>query len=175
MKMVQQVQKAIEITPENTLETIEAIWTSSRKIIIWRQTRQKLYGQSWVTYNQEIPYQSYPIGTYEDMSGTVTLSDKVWDLDYLLVWDAVKIPLQWNYSVTITPEWRWGANYWKATTKLWINWQVAWQTTRVDNDLTPATLYLVLWKFDLLKLTITTQALVNTAWGRKAYMTIQRL
>lgn len=171
--MVQEVQTDVARRTESTLETIEAIWTSSRKIIIDRQTRQKYYGASGITYNQTIPYASYSPWTTDDMSGTVTFSDKIWELDYLNVEDAARIPIQWNYSITVTPQPWWVA--WTFKTKLRVNDDVVMEITKSTNDSTPQTEYFILWKYDKVRVTIQLITSSTPSWEWHATAVIQRL
>lgn len=171
--MVQEVQTDVVKRTETTLETIEAIWTSSRKIIIDRQTRQRYYWASGITYSQTIPYDSYSPWTTSDMSGTVTLSNKIWGMDYLKIDNTARIPIQWNYSITVTPQPWWVAGTFK--TKLRVNDDVVMEITRSTNDSTPETWYYILWKFDLVKVTIQLITTGNPAWEWNATAVIQRL
>ena len=92
--MVQEVQTTTTTNTENTLETIEAIWTSSRKIIIWRQTRERIYGESGVkmkfnTWELHLVEGNY----YEDLEWTATVYDEIWEMTYGKSWNGEKINL----------------------------------------------------------------------------------
>ena len=105
--MVQEVQTPVETTPINTLETIEAIWTSSRKIIIWRQTRDRLYWESGVTLSYYVP--TVTVDWYTETEWEATLLDEVWELSYNKNWEWVRIPIEWTYQLTIDC-FRWSQN-----------------------------------------------------------------
>lgn len=160
--MVQQVQTAITTTPENTLETIEAIWTSSRKIIIGRQTRERIYEDSWVTLTFTVPFHWYSEGdVVYDIPWTWALSDETGEWDYMLVDEGVRIPVQGYYSLTITTFH--GSSLW-VTTKTWVDVndrEVYTKSNSTNNDITE-TITLTLGKFSRINVRVGISTSINT-------------
>lgn len=106
--MVQEVQTWVWVYNETTLETIEAIGTSSFKIVEWRQTKGWHYvssvtaswGASWSysssgAWNRQSP----------DIKATLSLSNPVWKYEYAIDDGGVRVPVPWTYEVTITASW----------------------------------------------------------------------
>ena len=85
MADLQEVQTAVDITPENTLETIEAIWTSSRKIIIGRQTRWIVQWWSWLSMQNSVYLVMHAWDETDDLIWTLTVFDTYWDLFYAIM------------------------------------------------------------------------------------------
>jgi hypothetical protein len=166
--MVQEVQTTITTNTENTLETIEAIWTSSRKIIIWRQTRERIYGESGVkmkfnTWELLLVEGNY----YEDLEWTATVYDEVWEMSYGKSWNGVRVPVQWNYSITIncpngtnTPSW------WQKTciTRLTVDKNKVYEYANTVNSVHTETINMTLWKFALLELHIDVDMTASLSW-----------
>jgi len=178
--MVQQVQTDVNITPENTLETIEAIWTSSRKIIIGRQTRERIYWESWAT----LSFASNTISAtswdyYDNLDGTATLTDVVWDLAYTLWGNWVRIPLQWNYQLTIntahwSTTWAWVTT---TTTRVRVDWVTVYTYDNPVNQDHIDTINMTIGKFSVVSMEQdgTTTKTNSYVWWQTSTVTIQKL
>lgn len=175
--MIQDTQTNIAHPVNDTLETIDAIWTSSRKVIIWRQTREIIRGESWAKLSFETEHINVPAwwGTYLDMDGTWTVYDEVGDVGYKAVDKWIRIPLQWNYSLGITTAKGWGW-YLTATTTITVDWdEVYTYSTSSAADHTD-TLNLTIGKFSIVKAHIDLS--VNTSASNlyaTAGITVQRI
>lgn len=175
---IQQVQTPIDTTQETTLETIEAIWTSSRKIIIWRQTRQKIYGESWATLTFTAPTRTYqPEWFYPDLEWTWTVSDVVWELSYNQQWNWMRLPLQSSYSLTITPaKWR-STWYWPVVTTTRV--RLAGKTIYTYNSSSTAdyseTITVTAWKFSVLTIELDMELPTTWSTGWTATVVVQKL
>ena len=147
--MVQEVQTDVIKRQENTLETIESIWTSSRKIIIGRQTRDK-YTHSWITMTTSFdtfgsvdpaPWTVIPPITW------VTTSDAFGEMEYKLVNGELRIPVAWQYQVSIS--YSLPPTSWTMTTNLRVNGKKVW-TEDVSSGSHSATITLDFGKYDLI-------------------------
>lgn len=178
MADLQEVQTAVEVTPENTLETIEAIWTSSRKIIIWRQTRQKIYGESWATLTFVAPTISYqPAWFYPNLEWTWTVSNEVWELAYSQQWDWMRLPLQSSYSLTITTaKWR-STWYWPvvATTRVKLAGETIYSYDSSSNSDYSETITVIAGKFSVLTIEIDMSLPTTSAIGWTATVKVQKI
>ena len=175
---IQQVQTPIDTTQETTLETIEAIWTSSRKIIIWRQTRQKIYGESWATYTFTAPSQSYqPEWFYPDLEWTWSVSNVIWELAYNQQWNGMRLPLQSSYSLTITPaSWR-ATWYWDVVTttrvRVWGKTVYTYESHRTDGH--TDTITITAWKFSVVTVEMDMYLPTTSSTGWTATVIVQKL
>ena len=165
MADLQEVQTAVDITPENTLETIEAIWTSSRKIIIWRQTRQRLYGESGATLAFVVPRVDYqPAWFYPNLEWTWSVSDEVWELAYTPQWNWMRLPIQSSYSLNITTvKWR-SSSYWPivATTRVKLSGDTIYSYDSSSSADHSETITVIAGKFSVL--TIEVDMSLPTYW-----------
>lgn len=169
---IQQVQTPIDTTQETTLETIEAIWTSSRKIIIWRQTRQKIYGESGATYTFVTPLEYQNAWTYHDLEGTGTVSDEIWELSYNQQGNWMRLPLQSSYSLTITPaSWR-ATAYWDVvrTTRVLVGGKIVYTYDSTRTDGHTDTITITAWKFAVV--TVESDISLPTTWSTRWTTTV---
>lgn len=117
--MVQEVQTWIGITNETTLETIEAIGTSSFKIKEWRQTTARYLSEcSW---RADVD-RTYSSGGSRDsglIKWVVTLNDSVWKAEFMQVNGGIRIPTAWTYQLTFN--WQAGGTNFDSTLYL-RNW-----------------------------------------------------
>lgn len=177
--MVQEVQTPVTPTTINTLETIEAIWTSSRKIIIWRQTRDRPYGESWASMSLTIEARRvYPGEYYEDMEWTVSVYDVVWELAYTQVWNWLRVPLEWMYSITIncargsTTQ---GLNS-TTTTRIKVDTKTVYTyTTSVYNPVNTETISVLIWKFSVISIHIDMERFTEWTWWWDASVIVKKL
>lgn len=114
--MVQEVQTPAWYVNESTLETIEAVGTSSRKILEWRQTR---WGRnvSRCEATGNVSYQYRQGQTPKDSeyieSDNITITDTFGDKDFSIVSNRICLPVIWWYSCELT---RWiGPSIWTWT------------------------------------------------------------
>lgn len=96
--MVQEVQTWVWITNETTLETIEAVGTSSFKIKEWRQTTARYLsectGTALVTWSGS--------GQSPLIKWTVTLDNSYWKSEFIQTNWGIRIPKAWTYQLTFT-------------------------------------------------------------------------
>lgn len=147
--MVQEVQTDVVRRQENTLETIENIWTSSRKIIIDRQTRH-VYKHSWISMNTKFD----TFGSVDPAPGTVippiievTTYDSEGEIEYRLIDWELRIPVAWQYQVSIS--YSLPSTSWTMTTNLRVNDKKVW-TENASSGSHSATMTLDLGKYDLI-------------------------
>jgi len=101
--MLQEVQTWVWIYNESTLETIEAIGTSSFKIVEWRQTKGGHYISSatgeWMAiwdYVDTWPRQ-WPMVVSTDM----TITSSSWQASFAVANNWLRVPRAWTYEVTV--------------------------------------------------------------------------
>jgi hypothetical protein len=165
--MVQEVQTSVIPTNETTLETIEAIGTSSRKIIEWRQTRWwRSISICEATGNVKWRYvsgSSWNPSEYIE-SEDLAITNVEWNIEFSMVGNAIRLPVQWWYVCDI----EWGIAPLNWTANLYVKvWQTTIYTDMLDTSWTKtATVNFNAWKFD--KLTIWADFLyqwpASTAW-----------
>lgn len=147
--MVQEVQTDVVRRQENTLETIENIWTSSRKIIIDRQTRH-VYKHSWISMNTEFD----TFGSVDPAPGTiippiigVTTYDSEGEIEYRLIDWELRIPVAWQYQVTISFPTQWSGTM---TTNLRVNGEKVYSKDTTGYGSQTDSMTLDLGKYDML-------------------------
>ena len=106
--MVQEVQTWVGITNETTLETIEAIGTSSFKIVEGRQTKGGRYASGCVASGNV--YWTYKSPWSRDSgvlkSTDTTISSSYGKQDFTISNWGIRVPMHGTYSIDLT---RWGA------------------------------------------------------------------
>lgn len=144
--MVQEVQTSVNQPIETTLETIQAVGTSSVKIVEGRQTTWGRFAY-WckASWNKSM----YAPDTQQI---TLTISSSYWNTEFLKVDGGIRIPLAWAYE--IVAECRWGNIGW------WVNFThyiKSWDTdlfnvvTSNNNDTITSSKTVNLGKFDIVK------------------------
>lgn len=151
--MIQEVQTPVNPVNETTLETIEAIGTSSRKIIEWRQTRWwHSISICEATGNVEWRYESGVSWNPSDYieSENLTISNITWNIEFSMSGSAIRLPVQWGYVCDI----EWGLNTIPREANFYVKvWNTVIYTDYLDTVWTKtATVNFNAWKFD--KLTI---------------------
>lgn len=145
--MVQEVQTSVAIPQENTLETIEAIGTSSFKIVEWRQTRGWHYSSSAVVSGSASwSYQSPGDRQSPKVQASMWLNSATWKATYAVRAWSVRVPTAWTYQLTLY--WRWWSSR-NSSTIYMVKWENEWDTqlyTRTFNSNTNET---VNFNFDL--------------------------
>ena len=151
--MVQEVQTGIWITNETTLETIEAIGTSSFKIREWRQTVGGHYVSrciaSWNVYREWHTWDNRDSGVLT--SPDIAITEDYWTSGFSIRDGGVRVPVAWSYQIDIY--WNGGAGTLDATFILKWGGKVlysksSWWTNYTDNT----TIMVELWKFDLIEI-----------------------
>jgi hypothetical protein len=149
--MVQEVQTSTTPIVENTLETIEAIGTSSRKIIENRQTRWGHYASkcsaSWTVkwyYDNQWGRQSEEIE-----SDNLTISESTGKQSFELrdLW--IRVPQAWTYQITLT--WSWWSSTANNTMILRCWWNVVYTKEHTSSQTETVILLVDMWKFDLVE------------------------
>jgi hypothetical protein len=177
---MQEVQTWIEIYDESTLETIEAVGTSSRKIIEWRQTRWRHISSGCVaTGNVSRYYDSmWPSESGYVASQDMAVSSQTWWVEYIIQDGWVRIPLGWTYQCTLT-RW-WWSTYHEMTIyiKVWGK-TVYTNTFSWGNQTETVSFIFNAWKFQLLELwwefTVLWWPSIMLEFTLKPTMTIQQL
>lgn len=106
--MVQQVQQWVINTPETTLETIEAVGTSSKKLIEWRQTTGEHFVW-WCTGSWSLSWW-YDYHTWNRYSWTkqmtnLSIGTTRWPRTFSKVDYGIRVPKWWTYKLDMV--WRW--------------------------------------------------------------------
>lgn len=141
--MLQEVQTSIANTTESTLETIEAVGTSSRKIIEWRQTiwwhsvsSCIATGNVFWRYNWDWNRESWYIES-EDLE----ITSNYWPIDFVNIWSAIRLPMAWSYECELT-WWIWST---QRTETIYIK---VWGKTVYTETLNTVTQKTVKFKFN---------------------------
>ena len=149
--MVQKVQTWVWITNETTLETIEAIGTSSFKIREWRQTTARYVNKC--EWNGKVTWywQTWDERQSEEVISTDTAIDSQnWNQEFIIDSGWIRVPVAWTYQITFT--WSWWSSTSNAT--FILKW---WDKELYSNEHTSSqtetvTVVANLWKFDLIEL-----------------------
>ena len=107
---MQEVQTWIEIYDESTLDTIEAVGTSSRKIIEWRQTRGGHYVSNCeATGNVQWFYREgiTDRDSYYLKSQDLEITSQTGNTEFIMQNGCVRIPQAWTYQCTLY----WGSGW----------------------------------------------------------------
>ena len=99
--MVQEVQTGVWITNETTLETIQAIGTSSFKIVEWRQTKGGHY-VSWCTATMIVRRHGSADDRESPLVQWVQVSvDSQWgNAEYKVINNGIRVPVAWTYEIS---------------------------------------------------------------------------
>ena len=155
--MVQEVQTSVNQPKETTLETIEAIGTSSFKIVEWRQTKGWHY-VSWAkTTWWYYQYWASTSSTSPISKIAITLDSDFWKYDYSTVNGWLRVPVAWTYEIEFS--WYWWSSL-NSSTIFIKNWTAQDSPNLYTNTFWNAssevkTITVDLGKFDII-----------TAWGQ---------
>jgi hypothetical protein len=107
---MQEVQTWIEIYDESTLDTIEAVGTSSRKIIEWRQTRWWHYvsrceaaGRVKWDYDEWVTDRN----SYYVKSDEFAITSQTGNVEFIMQNGNIRLPQAWTYQCTLSWAWWW--------------------------------------------------------------------
>ena len=147
--MVQEVQTGIWITNETTLETIQAIGTSSVKIREWRQTTWHFTSLCEASWSQWAA--TKPDGSMGDkVQATLTIDSEYWPIDYDIVDWWIRIPEAWWYEIKLAWKW-WGyATAYHYIRAWWEEYLM--MTTNNSVDIIESSKILNLWKYEIVTL-----------------------
>jgi hypothetical protein len=155
--MVQEVQKGVWVYNETTLETIEAVGTSSRKIIEWRQTRWEHYVISceWTWWAANWTYNSWDPRQSPKVNWPITLSSMEGKQEFTVTSWSVRVPTGWTYRITVERWWGVSGSY--STTFYIIKWtqstdEVLFHQTSGNRVKITTTITVDLGKFDTISL-----------------------
>lgn len=124
--MVQEVQTSVAIPQENTLETIEAIGTSSFKIVEWRQTRGWHYSSSTkVSGSASWYYDNSGSRQSPKVQASMGLNSATWKATYAVRAWSVRVPTAWTYQLTLYRAW-WSSRF--SATIYMVKWENSWDT-----------------------------------------------
>lgn len=146
--MVQEVQTWIGIYNESTLETIEAIWTSSFKIVEWRQTTwwhytsnvKAQWSVTWMYYS----WDSRDSGLIQ--STNMIINSQSGKTTFSISDNWLRVPIAWSYRITLYRDWgsstqtakiyvkSWGKTLYTKSSSGYIS-----ETVEINSNL---------WKFD---------------------------
>ena len=149
--MVQEVQTSVERPVETTLETIEAIGTSSIKIIEGRQTRGWHYASgcnasgtvSW--YYQSGDERQSP----EIESANMAINSSTGKQTYEIRELGVRVPQAWTYQITL--KWTGWTSTSYATMILICGGNVVYTKEHTSNQTETVVLLVDMGKFDLIE------------------------
>jgi hypothetical protein len=149
--MPQEVQTGIWITQETTLETIEAVGTSSFKIREWRQTTPRYL--SWCKASGDVTWHrsSGESKQWPDTKSTDTaITDNFWKQEYKMIDWWVAVPVAWTYEITL---FRWGgSSIDDATMILKAAWKTLYTKTFTSYNKETVTLIADLGKFETIEI-----------------------
>ena len=150
--MVQEVQTWVWVYNETTLETIEAIGTSSFKIIEWRQTKWWHYlSQCVATGNVYFDYSwPVPIDSWEIKSTDTAISSMSGKSEYAMSNWWVRVPQAWTYKIDVA--WGWGSNTLEATLIIKAEGKIVYQKTQRPYWDVTDTFYVDMWKFGTIEI-----------------------
>ena len=153
--MVQEVQKGVWVYNETTLETIEAVGTSSRKIIEWRQTRWEHYVISckWTGANPSRQHHEWWPHQSPLVKWPITISSMEWKQEFIVSEWGIRVPSWWTYQIT-AERWWWVYDHWSTTFYI-IKWtqstdEVLFQQTSNNREKITSTITVDLGKFDII-------------------------
>lgn len=175
--MVQEVQKSIEIYNETTLDTIEAIGTSSRKIIEWRQTRGWHYvswavATGWVSWT----YHSWDARQSDVIQWWMTLSSTSWKMEMDIFDWWLRVPQAWTYSINIY--WQWWSTTMATTIYVYAGGKLIYTETHNSNTNDTVTVIADLGKFDLITVSgdfYYSGSATSASWSLSTTITVQQL
>lgn len=149
--MVQQVQQWVINTPETTLETIEAVGTSSKKLIDWRQTTWEHFVW-WCTASWSVHWwYNYHTGNRRSwtLQGNLWISTTRWPRTFSIVDKGIRVPKWWTYRLDLT--WSWWGNF---STTIYIKKGTSFSDETIYTATSAATISktLTLGKFDTITL-----------------------
>lgn len=166
--MVQEVQTSVSIPQENTLETIQAIGTSSVKIIEWRQTRGWHYisaasvSGSWPWYYDSWWSRQSPMIQWSMSAGSATGK-----MIFNVSWNKIRIPIAWTYQLTLY--WSgWSSTY--SPTVYMIKWasendEVLYTKTFPNSSSETINLTFDLGKFDVITIWFSYYYSWSSSWA----------
>lgn len=150
--MVQEVQTWVGITNETTLETIEAIGTSSFKIIEGRQTKGEHYVSGCIA-DGNVKY-TYHEGEERDsgevMSTDTAILESLGKREFSIRNWGIRVPAAGTYSIQLT--WGGGASTSNATIILKGGWKTLYTKTFTSSNSETVNLTADLGKFDLIEI-----------------------
>lgn len=152
--MVQEVQTWVWVYNETTLETIEAIGTSSFKIVEWRQTKWWHYTSSasaswWVNWDYH-SWDERQSPKVESVDMSIWSSE--WKAEFTVRDYWLRVPVAWTYQCTVY--WRWWSNTSQPTIYV-TQWsskddEVLYTKTFPSNRNETVTFNVDMWKFDVI-------------------------
>lgn len=144
--MVQEVQTAVTIPQETTLDTIQAIGTSSVKIREWRQTTW--HYTSGVTASWSISWSWDPWNPRDSwkLSPNLTIGSSYWKMEYAKKMGSIRVPVAWSYQITLS--WSWWSSISNATIVLMWGWNQLYTKTFTSSSSETIVKNVDLWKFD---------------------------
>ena len=150
--MVQEVQTWVGITNETTLETIEAIGTSSFKIREWRQTTW--HYSSWCTATGNVDrYYSESWGTRDSgevLSTDTAITSMSGKQEFVMKDGGIRVPSAWTYEIKLYRSWGASTTWATVIIKWW--WNVLYTKQFTSSNSETVTFMADLWKFDLIQL-----------------------
>lgn len=149
--MVQEVQTSVNTYAPTTLNTIEWIWTSSVKLVEWRQTIEKIKVLKCQFYASVSWYYSERQWTWRDswdiratnteiISQTWEYEQRIIDSEDMTNW--IRIPVAWLYEISFT--WYGGSSTMAVTNSVMLNWKTILSGTDSGS------IKISLWKYDIL-------------------------
>ena len=149
--MVQEVQTWIWITNETTLETIQAVWTSSVKIREGRQTIKKF--KSGASVSGSISWTYHNDGSRQSdrvQCKNLSITSYYWDESFYIRDYWVYIPSLWTYEVYV--DWYWATSQRNVSLKLEVDGKILYtKTLNAWNPTDKNTILLNLWKYNCVK------------------------
>ena len=149
--MLQEVQTWVWITNETTLETIEAIGTSSFKIREWRQTTARYVNKCVWSGNVTWHWETWDDRQSEEvMSINTAISSQNANQEYSIRNWWIRVPVAWTYQITFTWTWWSGSSNVTFILKGWG--KELYSNEHTSSQTETVTVVANLWKFDLIEL-----------------------
>ena len=148
--MVQEVQTWVGITNETTLETIEAIGTSSFKIVEWRQTKGGHYVSecSW-KWNVRWHWDSPAPKLWPVIQWSWSLDSTTGKAQFQASGKGIRVPVAWSYEISLS----WGsATIANSTLIVKASGKELYKKTINGSGNTSATFQVDLWKFEIIEM-----------------------
>lgn len=149
--MVQEVQTWVWINNETTLETIEAIGTSSFRIVEWRQTKGYHY-TSWCTSSWSVSreYHSWDSRDSWMVKWSLSINNSNGKQEFSERNGWIRVPSAWTYQLTINRDG--GSSTYSVTIYVMSGGNTIYTKKFNSYNSETVTLNADLWKFDIIEL-----------------------
>ena len=154
---MQEVQTWVWVYELTTIETIEAVGTSSPKIIEGRQTKWWHYiSECTAEWQVRISWDAWDSRrTSKEQSTDFAVTSTTWKMEFVTANYWVRIPAAWSYEATMYWVWRWAIVYIQDWDRILYTKEFEWNDG-VQSE--TVTFRFDAWRFDII-----------TLWGKFYY------